>query len=127
MLTNQDYASNAVKINAYFGLVNAVLAILNPVKFATIWGMDEKNVGDTSTIMMFRNLGFAIMGFCAVILTLLQGVEPLKALGYGVSAYLAALITQNFITKHVSELGMDVPAQYAWMLFFAAVCGTILL
>jgi len=81
--------------------------------------------GSTSVAFGFRLVGFSTVAAFAMALLLVNGTHPLNAIACVNLIYLAALITQVFITDHVFKLGMDPTPHYVVMIFLGAISSTI--
>ena len=109
----------AAKLFAGWNGLNGALFAIAPAKGAESWGMK----GDAKFNAMFKNFGYTLLSYAALIVSLVQGVDAPKAVGYSFAVMLVSLIDGLFVSKTFEDVSDDKMPAYIWMAIQSAVVG----
>ena len=84
-----------------------------------------KNVTSKDELLVAKSLGYVGLGRGIFVLSLMFGVEPTKALGYGWIPQLVFNLSGLFVTGEVDDLGLSKGMFYMWLVFHAIIIGTL--
>ena len=128
-------------IKAWGILVVVVQSVLawNPMKLYEIFGTNKKKDGKAvvktkralpppkDELLFDKSLGYVGLGVGIFILamTMLENVEPTKALGYAWIPQLVFNLSGLFVTNEVEDLKLNKTAYYMWLVFHVVIIGTL--
>mmetsp|Transcript_22067 Transcript_22067/g.37848 ORF Transcript_22067/g.37848 Transcript_22067/m.37848 type:complete len:326 (+) Transcript_22067:77-1054(+) len=124
LLYNKPQADNVAKYYPLWGLVNALSFILAPDAMGRKWGVEGDEPNALVTYVM-KQTGLVLASKAVYLLSLGNGVDPIKALGYGNIPALLGMIMTNFVTKEIDQFGMDQNEQWVWLLLKVFIVGSL--
>jgi hypothetical protein len=115
-------ADAARKFLAIWTCANGILLALAPAKACELWGWKNP---DGREKLLIKSLGYFLWSVGTMGLSLVQGVDTLKAFGYSWIVNILGVLDNNLITKGIDEYGLNKAPQYIWMVLMAIFAYTL--
>jgi hypothetical protein len=121
-LSDAEYADTVVKICGAYHLVRGLWYLVDPEGATKSWGVTG---GDDLHYALVKWAGAALVGYATSNILLIQGIDTLKAIGYGWIPITSYVIWTLFVAHEQEKLESKKSIFYFWLVLGITVIGTL--